>query len=64
MVPDEDRCEGVAVGSGKHRQCAHYAVIKVNGKQYCYYHNPLNPKKFGEGYVPHARKQTNGRKLK
>ena len=35
---------------GVERRCAQEAIVTRNGKPYCYYHDPENPKKFGEGY--------------
>ncbi len=34
------------------RFCAQRLVVNRRGKNYCYYHDPENPKKFGEGYPP------------
>jgi hypothetical protein len=41
-------CCGKTKRKGRLRFCAQLAVVTVNGKGYCYYHTPNNPKKFGE----------------
>jgi hypothetical protein len=33
---------------GIRRNCAQKAITIVDGKPYCFYHNPSNPHKFGE----------------
>ncbi len=33
------------------RHCAQKAVVLVGVRPYCYYHDPRDPKKFGEGYA-------------
>ncbi len=44
-------CCGVASRKrGPKRPCAQKAIVHLLGRQYCYYHNPLAPKKFGQGY--------------
>jgi hypothetical protein len=41
-----DRHRGIG---HKPRICAQKAIIMRGGKPYCYYHDPENPKRFGEG---------------
>lgn len=45
------QCNGKTKRRGKERLCAQYAYILYEGKYYCYYHNPKNLKKFGQGYA-------------
>lgn len=36
---------------GVERYCAQKPIVSFSGgHSYCYYHNPMAPKKFGEGY--------------
>ena len=42
-------------GVKKGDRCLQPPISFVNGKWYCYYHNPLDPKKFGQGYVGWGR---------
>lgn len=50
-----NHCCGVTNRRGRPRPCGQPAICVVLGKRYCYYHNPLSPKKFGQGYSDHAR---------
>jgi len=34
--------------SGLKRRCGQISTFVANGKQWCFYHNPENPHKFGE----------------
>ena len=43
-------CCGKTKRRGRERYCAQMPICYIDGKGYCYYHNPRNPKKFGEGY--------------
>ena len=61
-VCDIDRCEARTKRRGKDRQCAQRSIVMVGGKQYCYYHNPSDPKKFGDGYLKHAKQLTTTRR--
>lgn len=41
-------CAGTTKRRGKARLCAQpWIVVAADGKQYCYYHDPEDPKKFG-----------------
>ena len=43
-------CHGTTKRKGTLRPCAQKAIIWRGGVGFCYYHDPLRPKKFGEGY--------------
>ena len=43
-------CNGRTSRHGVKRFCAQEAIVWVGGKDYCFYHNPNKPHKFGEGY--------------
>ena len=43
-------CAGKTKRKGKERYCAQPTIIWRNGHRWCWYHNPDNPHKFGEGY--------------
>ena len=50
-------CCGMTKRHGKLPPCAQKAIVQVDGKWYCYYHNPLLARKFGEGYRPRTDKE-------
>ena len=51
-------CARVKRRGGVERFCAQKAIVTVQGQGYCYYHDPLNPHKFGEGFrVDQARRE-------
>lgn len=37
---------------GKKRFCAQKAIVEYGGYGYCWYHNPKDPHRFGQGYRP------------
>jgi len=44
-------CAGRTKRRGRERPCAQTAIVtSSDGKPYCYYHDPDNPRKFGEPY--------------
>lgn len=47
-------CAGQTKRRGVERPCAQPFIVIRDGKQYCYYHDPRNPKKFGERKYPRA----------
>lgn len=49
-------CAGQTKRKGKLRYCAQKAVVWYDDKSYCYYHDPRDPKKFGEGYYDKRRR--------
>ena len=51
-------CSGRTNRRGVERYCAQEWVVldsKNSDYRYCYYHNPKDPKKFGEGYGTRRR---------
>lgn len=49
-------CYGNTSRLGRLRKCAQqWTVTAGDGMNYCYYHDPDDPKKFGEGYCDHSR---------
>ena len=51
--PGKRGCHGIAhrrkrSGDGP---CSQKAIVVRDGLGYCYYHDPLNPKGFGQGYL-------------
>jgi hypothetical protein len=49
MVGNGGCCGNTTRGGGL-RKCAQKAIVERGGKPYCYYHDPKNPKRFGQGY--------------
>ena len=43
------RCQGYAHQKRGGGQCRQLGTVAVDGRLYCYYHNPKDPKRFGEG---------------
>lgn len=43
-------CCGRTKRRGKERFCSQRAIVTRGRRSYCYYHDPENPKKFGQGY--------------
>lgn len=41
-------CSAETTRHGKRRYCAQKWIVIRQGKQYCHYHDPENPHKFGE----------------
>lgn len=44
------KCSATTKRRGTLRPCAQPAIVTRNGKWYCYYHDPEEPRRFGEGY--------------
>ncbi len=49
------KCSAMTKRKGALRRCGQRAITCFSGKWYCYYHNPLSPKKFGEGTLTAER---------
>ncbi len=44
-------CSAMTKRGGTERHCHQRAIhVGKDGREYCYYHNPEKPRKFGEGY--------------
>ncbi len=48
-------CCAMTKRKGTLRHCAQPAIVHRDGLPYCYYHDPENPRKFGDGYLAHER---------
>jgi hypothetical protein len=57
-------CSGRTKRRGRERFCAQLAIVYRDGQGYCYYHDPLRPRKFGEGYPPIVAKAAKAAKEK
>ncbi len=44
-------CSGRTHRHGVERFCAQKGIFAFRGKMYCWYHDPLNQHKFGQGYI-------------
>lgn len=54
-------CCGKTKRRGKERYCAQLWITVYQGKQWCYYHDPRSPKKFGEPYGGYGRASLSGK---
>jgi len=50
-------CAGRTKRRGTERACAQTPIVTVDGRQWCYYHNPDRPRKFGQGYDHEERRR-------
>ena len=53
-------CSALTRRKGQVRFCAQKAIVERNGKPYCFYHDPVRPMKYGQGYKDYTSSVNTG----